>query len=74
MNVDYRKRNWTIINNAPGTAAPIPGFLAPFGFNSPLMVALTLLLAAICGVVGGYIGTSIIMKLGNKHSLNINKN
>lgn len=24
-----------IINNAPGTAAPIPGLLAPFGFIHP---------------------------------------
>jgi fructose-specific phosphotransferase system IIC component len=49
-----------IINNAPGTAAPIPGLLAPFGFNPPLKVFLALSLAAICGVTGGFIGTSII--------------
>lgn len=49
-----------IINNAPGTAAPIPGLLAPFGFNPPLKVFLALSLAAICGVIGGFIGTSII--------------
>lgn len=63
-----------IINNAPGTAAPIPGFLAPFGFNSPIIVALTLCLAAFCGIIGGCIGTSIIMRLESKHIFNINKN
>lgn len=26
---------FNIINNAPGTASPIPGLLAPFGFNDP---------------------------------------
>ncbi len=61
-----------IINNAPGTAAPIPGLLAPFGFNPPLKVLLVLVLAAICGLIGGYIGTSIIKFVDGKYNLNIN--
>lgn len=62
-----------IINNAPGTAAPIPGFLAPFGFNPPLKVLAVLGLAAICGVVGGYIGTSVIKFVDGKYDINIDK-
>lgn len=49
-----------IINNAPGTAAPIPGFLAPFGFNAPGKVLLAMGLAIICGLVGGFLGTTIL--------------
>ncbi|MCX7904587.1 MAG: PTS sugar transporter subunit IIC [Caloramator sp.] len=48
-----------IINNAPGTASPIPGLLAPFGFNNPKTVLTALLLAAIGGLIGGFIGTTI---------------
>ena len=45
-----------IINNAPGTASPIPGLLAPFGFNPPLKVV-----AAIGGSLAGFVG-SIVFK------------
>ena len=45
-----------IVNNAPGTASPIPGLIAPFGFNPPLRVILSLIFAAIGGLVAGYIG------------------
>lgn len=38
-----------IVNNAPGTASPIPGLLAPFAFNDPVRV----LCALGCAVVGG---------------------
>ncbi|WFF74599.1 PTS sugar transporter subunit IIC [Proteiniclasticum sp. QWL-01] len=48
-----------IINNAPGTASPIPGFLAPFGFNPPLNVLLAMACAAIGGILGGLIGASL---------------
>lgn len=58
-----------IINNAPGTAAPIPGLLATFGFNSPTTVLLALALAAIGGIIGGYAGTSIIMVLDKKYNV-----
>lgn len=33
-----------IVNNAPGTASPIPGLLAPFAFNPPLQVVMALFL------------------------------
>lgn len=58
-----------IVNNAPGTAAPIPGLLAPFGFNPPLKVLLAIVLAVIGGVVGGYLGTSILKVLDEKFDL-----
>ena len=45
-----------IINNAPGTASPIPGMLAPFAFNPPGKVVLALAIAAVCGMIAGYIG------------------
>ena len=48
-----------IVNNAAGTASPIPGMLAPFGFNPPSKVILTLFLAAAGGLIGGYIGHKI---------------
>jgi fructose-specific phosphotransferase system IIC component len=45
-----------IVNDAPGTAAPIPGMLAPFGFNPAGKVLLALLLAAIGGISAGVLG------------------
>ena len=50
-----------IVNDAPGTASPIPGMLAPFAFNPPGMVAITLAIAALCGILAGLAG-SIIFK------------
>lgn len=55
-----------IVNNAPGTAAPIPGFLAPFAFNKPAIVLLAMAIAACCGVLSGYIGSIAFGKLGFK--------
>ena len=34
-----------IVNNAPGTASPIPGMLAPFAFNAPGKVVMALAIA-----------------------------
>lgn len=46
-----------IINNAPGTASPIPGLLAPFAFNDPLKVMTAMGLAIFAGgVVGVVVG------------------
>ena len=45
-----------IINNAPGTASPIPGFFAPFAFNPTFKVILALFFAAIGGILAGYLG------------------
>ena len=50
-----------IVNDAPGTASPIPGMLAPFAFNPPGKVAITLAIAALCGILAGLAG-SIIFK------------
>ena len=51
-----------IVNNAPGTASPIPGMLAPFAFNEPSAVFLALLLAAIGGTFAGIIGSLFYTK------------
>lgn len=58
-----------IVNNAPGTSAPIPGLLAPFAFNKPSTVLLAMVIAAVFGVLSGYIGSSIFSKLGFKKEL-----
>ena len=48
-----------IVNNAPGTASPIPGLLAPFAFNSPLKVVLAIVFAIIGGTVAGFVGSTV---------------
>lgn len=48
-----------IVNNAPGTAAPIPGLLAPFAFNDPWTVVLAVILAVVGGIIGGIVGSGI---------------
>ena len=55
-----------IVNNAPGTASPIPGMIAPFGFNPPLKVVLALVLAAVGGLLAGYVGGTIFSRLENR--------
>lgn len=50
-----------IVNNAPGTASPIPGLLAPFAFNPPLKVVLALAFAVIGGTAAGLAG-SVVFK------------
>ena len=45
-----------IVNNAPGTASPIPGLLAPFAFNEPLNVILALVFAVLGGSLAGLLG------------------
>lgn len=51
-----------IINNAPGTASPIPGMLAPFAFNDPAKVVLALAIAAVCGTLAGFAGSIVFKK------------
>ncbi|QUO30812.1 PTS sugar transporter subunit IIC [Faecalicatena sp. Marseille-Q4148] len=58
-----------IINNAPGTASPIPGLLAPFAFNPPLKVVAALVLGAIGGSIAGLVGAMIF----KNHKVNVNK-
>ncbi|MEG0332205.1 MAG: PTS sugar transporter subunit IIC [Clostridium sp.] len=55
-----------IINNSPGTASPIPGLLVPFAFNEPSKVLMALALAAVGGLVAGYIGTEVFKRLKYK--------
>ena len=55
-----------IVNNAPGTASPIPGMIAPFGFNPPLKVVLALVLAAAGGLLAGYVGGTVFSRLENR--------
>lgn len=58
-----------IINNAPGTASPIPGMLAPFAFNDPFKVVLALAIAALGGTLAGLLGSMIFRKWDqNKNS------
>jgi len=53
-----------IVNNAPGTASPIPGMLAPFAFNDPMKVVTAMALAAVGGTIAGFVGSVIFKKLG----------
>lgn len=61
-----------VVNNAPGTASPIPGLLAPFAFNPPRTVLLALALAAAGGTLAGMIGGTIFAKhrkIGNEDTI-----
>lgn len=51
-----------IVNDAPGTASPIPGMLAPLAFNPPGKVLLALFFAAVCGSAAGLLGSYIYTK------------
>lgn len=51
-----------IVNNAPGTASPIPGMLAPFAFNAPGKVVMALAIAAVGGGIAGFIGSIVFKK------------
>ena len=53
-----------IVNNAPGTASPIPGLLAPFAFNDPMKVVIAMAIAAVGGIVAGFVGSVVFRKLG----------
>lgn len=55
-----------IINNAPGTASPIPGLLAPFGFNEPKSVIFAVLFAIGGGIIGGLVGSAITLHIRKK--------
>ena len=51
-----------IIDNAPGTASPIPGLLAPFAFNPTGKVLLALALSVVMGCLGGLIGAMLFKR------------
>lgn len=57
-----------IINNAPGTASPIPGLLAPFAFNPPVKVIIALALATASGLLAGYVGSLVFKNYQAKGS------
>lgn len=57
-----------IINNAPGTASPIPGLLAPFAFNSPMNVLGALAFAVAGGTLAGFVGSIVFKKLMSKET------
>ena len=48
-----------IVNNAPGTASPIPGLLAPFAFNPAAHVIGALAFAVIGGCLAGVVGSRV---------------
>ncbi|MBU3191413.1 PTS sugar transporter subunit IIC [Clostridium bowmanii] len=55
-----------IINNAPGTASPIPGLLAPFGFNEPKSVIFAVFFAILGGTIAGIFGSTITLHIKKK--------
>ncbi|WP_051931362.1 PTS sugar transporter subunit IIC [Clostridium sp. KNHs214] len=63
-----------IVNNAPGTASPIPGFLASFGFNKPLTVLMSAALAIVGGIIGGLIVSQIFKMMGYQKRTHDNVN
>lgn len=57
-----------IVNNAPGTASPIPGLLAPFAFNPPLMVLGAVACAAAGGILSGFAVSAVFRALERKRT------
>ncbi len=51
-----------LVNNAPGTASPIPGLLVLFGFNDAIKVTIAAILCGIVTTIIGYIGTLVFRK------------
>lgn len=60
-----------IINNAPGTASPIPGLLAPFAFNEPMKVVSAVVLAAAGGSFAGIVGSLVFGKREKKRKASV---
>ncbi|MGH0944209.1 PTS sugar transporter subunit IIC [Bacillus mycoides] len=48
-----------LVNNAPGTASPVPGLLVLFGFNDVIKVIIAALLCGITTAIIGYIGVIV---------------
>ena len=51
-----------LVNNAPGTASPIPGLLVLFGFNDVVKVTIVAILCGIVTTIVGYIGSIVFRK------------
>jgi fructose-specific phosphotransferase system IIC component len=47
------------VNNAPGTASPVPGLLVMYGFNDPMAVTIAAILCSLVGIVVGYIAVYV---------------
>lgn len=62
-----------IINNAPGTASPIPGLLAPFGFNEPKAVIFSVLFAIGGGIAAGLVSSTVILYFRKKETKVVEK-
>ena len=62
-----------IVNNAPGTASPIPGLLAPFAFNEPMSVVLALVFAVLGGSAAGLLGGWFFSRTAHKDSFGIGR-
>lgn len=62
-----------IVNNAPGTASPIPGLLAPFAFNDPMKVVLALAFAILGGSAAGLLGGWIFSRKGSRAEFTVGK-
>lgn len=58
---------FNIIDNAPGTASPIPGLLAPFGFNPPMNVLFAIIGAVIGGTIGGMVVSQVFIIIRKKN-------
>lgn len=60
-----------IVNNAPGTASPIPGLMAPFAFNPAGKVVLALAIGAASGIFAGLVGSFVFKRFatGEKASV-----
>lgn len=58
-----------VVCDAPGTAAPIPGLLAPFAFNAPGKVLLAIAISAICGTGAGFLMSAFFRHRRKKATL-----
>lgn len=57
-----------IVNNAPGTASPIPGLLAPLAFNDPARVLAALAIAIPAGAAGGFVVSEFCRRLHGREN------
>lgn len=53
---------FNIVSFAPGTASPIPGMIAPFAFNPWQNVVLSLIFAALGGILAGSFGSFVFSR------------
>ncbi|WP_226527284.1 PTS sugar transporter subunit IIC [Metabacillus niabensis] len=56
-----------LLNNAPGTASPIPAVIVLFGWNDPVKVVIITLTCALCGFIIGIIGARVFSYYKKSH-------